>query len=76
MVDTLALGASAARRGGSSPLSRTIKKASGKAWGFFNGLDLEEMQSLVSERSERELVEPNRAQVLETSGLAEKGETR
>ena len=32
MVDTLALGASAARRGGSSPLSRTKIEHQAKAW--------------------------------------------
>ena len=34
MVDTLALGASAERRGGSSPLSRTKENGPGIAWPF------------------------------------------
>ncbi len=35
MVDTLALGASAVRRGGSSPLSRTKKNDPALAWVIF-----------------------------------------
>ena len=41
MVDTLALGASAARRGGSSPLIRTKRKETMHQFGLFSfGVDL------------------------------------
>ncbi len=56
MVDTLVLGTSAVRLGGSSPLIRTIENTSTLV-GVFLLLRRVEGAELTSERSEREVVE-------------------
>ena len=46
LVDTLDLGSSASRLGGSSPFTRTKKKTPTNCWGFFYNLKCNDLLSI------------------------------